>query len=66
MRTGSGSGGGAVEAWRRVRDCQPRASLNLLWALEGLVQGVVHNHIVVAEPRKQWARVALERMLAVP
>lgn len=30
---------GAVEAWRRVRDCQPRASLNLLWALEGALTG---------------------------
>jgi quinolinate synthase len=38
---------------------------HLLWALEGLVQGVVHNHIVVAEPRKQWARMALERMLEI-
>ncbi|MCL4761891.1 MAG: TfoX/Sxy family DNA transformation protein [Burkholderiales bacterium] len=26
---------GAVEAWRRVRSRHPRASLNLLWALEG-------------------------------
>jgi predicted flap endonuclease-1-like 5' DNA nuclease len=26
---------GAVEAWRRVRLCHPRASFNLLWALEG-------------------------------
>jgi hypothetical protein len=26
---------GTVEAWRRVRTVHPRASLNLLWALEG-------------------------------
>ncbi len=28
---------GAVEAYRRVRSRDPRASLNLLWALEGAV-----------------------------
>jgi quinolinate synthase len=36
---------------------------HLLWALEGLVDGEVHNRIVVAEPTKTWARVALDRML---
>ena len=30
---------GAVEAYRRVRSHDPRASLNLLWALEGAVTG---------------------------
>jgi predicted flap endonuclease-1-like 5' DNA nuclease len=30
---------GAVEAYRRVRSRDPRASLNLLWALEGVVSG---------------------------
>jgi len=30
---------GAVEAYRRVRSRDPRASLNLLWALEGAVSG---------------------------
>lgn len=30
---------GAVEAYRRVRSRDPRASLNLLWALEGAVTG---------------------------
>ena len=36
---------------------------HLLWALEGLVDGEVHNRIVVPEPTKTWARVALDRML---
>ena len=36
---------------------------HLLWALDGLVDGEVHNRIVVAEPVKSWARVALDRML---
>ncbi|HUF47256.1 MAG TPA: quinolinate synthase NadA [Vicinamibacterales bacterium] len=36
---------------------------HLLWVLEGLVNGEVHNPIVVPEPTKQWARVALDRML---
>lgn len=30
---------GAVGAWRRVRARHPRASLNLLWALEGALTG---------------------------
>ena len=39
---------------------------HLLWVLEGLIDGQVHNQIVVPEPTKTWARVALERMLALP
>jgi len=36
---------------------------HLLWVLEGLVDGHVHNQIVVPEPTSTWARVALDRML---
>ncbi len=36
---------------------------HLLWILEGLVDGEVHNRIVVPEPVRTWARVALDRML---
>jgi quinolinate synthase len=36
---------------------------HLLWVLEGLLEGKVHNQIVVPEPTKTWARVALDRML---
>ncbi|MEO7192563.1 MAG: quinolinate synthase NadA [Vicinamibacterales bacterium] len=36
---------------------------HLLWVLEGLLDGQVHNQIVVPEPTKTWARVALDRML---
>ena len=36
---------------------------HLLWVLEGLIDGEVHNHIVVPEPTKTWARAALDRML---
>jgi len=36
---------------------------HLLWILEGLVDGEVHNRIVVPEATKAWARVALDRML---
>jgi quinolinate synthase len=39
---------------------------HLLWVLEGLVDGEVHNRIVVPEPTKSWAKVALDRMLALP
>jgi quinolinate synthase len=36
---------------------------HLLWVLEGLVEGKVHNQITVDEPQKSFARVALDRML---
>jgi quinolinate synthase len=38
---------------------------HLLWILEELVDGRVHNRIVVPEERKHWNRVALERMLSI-
>ena len=38
---------------------------HLLWILEGLVQGKVQNQIVVPEPDKSLARLALDRMLTV-
>lgn len=36
---------------------------HLAWALENLVQGHVVNHITVRADVKQWAKVALDRML---
>ena len=36
---------------------------HLLWALEGLVEGEVRNSIVVPEPTRGFARLALDRML---
>ncbi|MFM8393155.1 MAG: quinolinate synthase NadA [Acidobacteriota bacterium] len=38
---------------------------NLLWALENLVAGQVVNQIRVDEETARWARVALDRMLAI-
>lgn len=38
---------------------------HLLWALENLVAGRVVNRINVTEPDRHWARVALQRMLAL-
>jgi quinolinate synthase len=38
---------------------------HLLWTLEGLVDGAVHNRIVVPEAQKQWTKVALDRMLTI-
>jgi quinolinate synthase len=38
---------------------------HLLWVLDGLIDGEVHNRIVVPEPTKTWAKVALDRMLAL-
>jgi len=36
---------------------------HLLWVLDGLLDGDVQNRIIVPEPEKHWARVALGRML---
>jgi quinolinate synthase len=41
------------------------APQNLAWALESLVQGRVVNQITVPEETARWARVALDRMLAI-
>jgi quinolinate synthase len=38
---------------------------HLLWILDGLVDGDVHNHVVVPESQKKWARIALDRMLSI-
>ena len=38
---------------------------HLLWVLEGLVEGKIHNQITVPEPHKSFARLALDRMLNV-
>jgi quinolinate synthase len=38
---------------------------HLAWVLESLVRGEVVNRITVEPETAQWARVALERMLAI-
>jgi quinolinate synthase len=38
---------------------------HLLWTLEGLLDGVVHNRIAVPDERKRWTKVALDRMLSI-
>jgi quinolinate synthase len=38
---------------------------HLLWMLESLVEGRIENQIIVPEPEKSQARLALDRMLAV-
>ena len=38
---------------------------HLLWMLESLVEGQVQNQIIVPEPEKSQARLALDRMLGV-
>jgi len=38
---------------------------HLLWVLEGLVEGTVHNQIIVPDEIKRDAKLALDRMLAV-
>ncbi len=38
---------------------------HLLWILEGLIDGEVHNRIVVPDAQKYWTKVALDRMLSI-
>jgi quinolinate synthase len=38
---------------------------HLLWVLEGLLDGAVHNRIVVPDEQKHWTKVALDRMLSI-
>jgi quinolinate synthase len=38
---------------------------HLLWILEGLLAGEVHNRIVVPDHQKHWTKVALDRMLSI-
>jgi quinolinate synthase len=38
---------------------------HLLWILEGLVAGEVHNRIKVSADIKSWTKVALDRMLSI-
>ena len=38
---------------------------HLLWILEGLVNGEVHNQIIVPEDQKRDAKLALDRMLEI-
>jgi quinolinate synthase len=38
---------------------------HLLWVLEGLVDGQVHNRITVLDDQKHWTKVALDRMLSI-
>jgi quinolinate synthase len=38
---------------------------HLLWVLEGLVAGEIHNQIIVPEETKRWAKLALDRMLEI-
>src|SRR5688500_4044380 len=43
-----------------------RVSLNhLLWILEGLIEGRVHNRIEVSDEQKYWTKVALDRIRSV-
>jgi quinolinate synthase len=38
---------------------------HLLWVLEGLVAGQVHNRVTVPETQKKWSKIALDRMLSI-
>jgi quinolinate synthase len=38
---------------------------HLLWIMDNLIEGKVHNRIVVPAEQKHWAKVALDRMLTI-
>jgi quinolinate synthase len=38
---------------------------HLLWILEGLIEGEIHNQIIVPDDQKRGAKLALDRMLQV-
>ena len=38
---------------------------HLLWVLDGLLDGEVHNRIIVPDNQKHWTKVALDRMLTI-
>jgi quinolinate synthase len=38
---------------------------HLCWAMENLAEGQVVNHIVVPDDEKRWAKIALDRMMAI-
>ena len=38
---------------------------HLCWILESLLDGEVHNQVVVPDDQKRWTRVALDRMLSI-
>ena len=38
---------------------------HLLWILEGLIEGEIHNQIIVPDDQKRAAKLALDRMLAI-
>ena len=38
---------------------------HLCWILESLLDGEVHNQVVVPDDQKRWTRGALDRMLSI-
>jgi quinolinate synthase len=38
---------------------------HLLWTLESLLDGVVHNRVTVPDTMKYWTKIALDRMLTI-
>jgi quinolinate synthase len=41
------------------------SSNHLLWILEGLLEGKMHNQIIVDQETGRWAKLALDRMLEI-
>ena len=66
QRARAGANGLSLDPFGCLCSTMFRVSPNhLLWILEELVEGRVHNRIVVPDDQKHWTRVALDRMLSI-
>ena len=55
----------SISSAASARRCSASRRTICLWTLEGLVDGDVHNRIVVPDDQKHWTKVALDRMLSI-
>ena len=54
-----------VEAQHLISTLKLVSTLEEQRILEELIEGRVHNRIVVPEDQKHWTRIALDRMLSI-
>lgn len=57
---------GSVSTFRIIKSQQPRASLNLLWALEAAVRDVDWRELTETDKRRLRKELALKQLQLVP
>ncbi len=57
---------GSVSTFRIIKSQQPRASLNLLWALEGAVQNMDWRDLTEEHKRRLRKELVLKQLQLVP